>query len=399
MTKATQNAKHMKQTVKKSNKGRIVAIALAGVLAVGGVAGAVCAAGLGKVPMQAPPVTQMAESAPATKSATMKQADAKSTAKKTEAKKSEAKPAAKSNAKKAAKKAETKPATKQAAKKAEAKPAAKQAEAKPAAKKAEAKPAAKPAQKQATKQAAQPAAKKAAPAGNANDGTEAKLSREQCVKIACDYVGAGGQAKGPAMNVSAKRVVGGGTTYYAVELDLGDVHYRVCVDAIDGHTYSSDMTHAGTTVCLDEQGNPVEGTEQPADNAQVTKKAEAAKNETPQTKTAKSDAAKPEATKADANKGNGLEEKLSREECIRKACAYVGAGGQAKGPAMNVSAKRVVGSGTIYYAVELDLGDVHYSVQVDAIGGDVISADQVHAGTRTLLDKQGNLIEGTEQEA
>ena len=248
MTKATQNAKHMKQTVKKSNKGRIVAIALAGVLAVGGVAGAVCAAGLGKVPMQAPPVTQMAESAPATKSATMKQADAKSAAKKPEAKKSEAKPAAKSNAKKA-----------------EAKPAAKQAEAKPAAKKAEAKPAAKPAQKQATKQAAQPAAKKAAPAGNATDGTEAKLSREQCVKIACDYVGAGGQAKGPAMNVSAKRVVGGGTTYYAVELDLGDVHYRVCVDAIDGHTYSSDMTHAGTTVCLDEQGNPVEGTEQPAE--------------------------------------------------------------------------------------------------------------------------------------
>jgi hypothetical protein len=66
---------------------------------------------------------------------------------------------------------------------------------------------------------------------------------------------------------------------------------------------------------------------------------------------------------------------------------------------MNVSAKKVVGGGTIYYAVELDLGDVHYSVQVDAIGGDVISADQVHAGTRMLLDKQGNLIEGTEQEA
>ena len=47
-------------------------------------------------------------------------------------------------------------------------------------------------------------------------------------------------------------------------------------------------------------------------------------------------------------------------------------------------------------AVELDLGDVHYSVTVDATNGHVIGADQTHAGTRTLLDEQGNPVEGTE---
>jgi hypothetical protein len=53
----------------------------------------------------------------------------------------------------------------------------------------------------------------------------------------------------------------------------------------------------------------------------------------------------------------------------------------------------------VYYSVELDLGDVHYSVQVDAIDGGVISSDQVFAGTRTLLDNEGNPVEGTEQPA
>jgi cytoskeletal protein RodZ len=251
MTKAIKNANHMNQNVKKSNKGRIVALALAGILAVGGITGAVCAAGLGKMPSQAPVAAQTVAAKPAAKATTKKAAQATP---KAETKASQSQAAKKTATKQAATKSDAKPATKQA----EAKSAAKQAAPAPAAKKAE-----------APKQEAQPAPRqeeqKAAPAGNVNDGTEAKLSREQCVKIACDYVGAGGQAKGPAMNVSAKRVVGGGTTYYAVELDLGDVHYRVCVDAIDGHTYSSDMTHAGTTVCLDEQGNPIEGTEQPAE--------------------------------------------------------------------------------------------------------------------------------------
>jgi outer membrane biosynthesis protein TonB len=260
MTKAIKNANHMNQNVKKSNKSRIVALALAGILAVGGITGAVCAAGLGKMPSQASVAAQTVAAKPAAKATTKKAAQATP---KAETKASQSQVAKKTTTKQAATKPEDKPAAKQAATKSEAKPAAKKAEAPTqvaptsTAKKAE-----------APKQEAQPAPRQEeqkAPASNANDGTEAKLSREQCVKIACDYVGAGGQAKGPAMNVSAKRVVGGGTTYYAVELDLGDVHYRVCVDAIDGHTYSSDMTHAGTTVCLDEQGNPIEGTEQPAE--------------------------------------------------------------------------------------------------------------------------------------
>jgi hypothetical protein len=167
----------------------------------------------------------------------------------------------------------------------------------------------------------------------------------------------------------------------------------------------------------------VEGTEQPADDVQSVKKAEAAKPaaqaevakaEAPKAENAKTEATKAEAPKSeeakgenakqskgektDANKGNDLQAKVSREECIRKACAHVGAGGQAKGPAKNVTAKQITGGGTVYYAVELDLGDVHYSVHVDAIDGSIISADQVRAGKRVLLDKQANPVEGTEQE-
>ena len=64
---------------------------------------------------------------------------------------------------------------------------------------------------------------------------------------------------------------------------------------------------------------------------------------------------------------------------------------------MNVSAQGpITGGGTVYYQVELDLGDVHYCVTVDAVEGNVIGADQTHAGTRTLLDSEGNPVEGTE---
>lgn len=216
MTKMNANAKHMKQTARKSNKGRIVAVALAGVLAMGGVAGAVCVAGLGKMPTQAPVAAQVAGTTSATKTAAAKQSEAK-------------------------------PASKPTTKKAEAKPAAKLA-----AQKSAIKPAAQQVQKQAPKQAE----------AKSDCGLQAKISREECIRKACAHVGAGGQAKGPALNVTARQVTGGGTVYYVVELDLGDVHYAVQVDAIDGSIISADQVHAGKRVLLDKQANPVEGTEQ-----------------------------------------------------------------------------------------------------------------------------------------
>ncbi len=436
MTKMNANAKHMKQTARKSNKGLIVAVALAGVLAqVAGTTSATKTAAAKQ--SEAKPETGKAETkkASATKKSETKPTE-KSSAKKAEAKKEVAKPAvkkaeAKPAAKQTAKKTEEKPAAKPAAKTAEAKPASKpttkKAEAKPATKKAEAKPAAKSATKSAAQQVQKQAPKQAE--AKSDCGLQAKISREECIRKACAHVGAGGQAKGPALNVTARQVTGGGTVYYVVELDLGDVHYAVQVDAIDGGVISADQVHAGTRTLLDEQGNPVEGTEQPADDVQTVKKANSATPATP-TETKKVEEAKPEAPKAEApkaeetkpeeaksekaktegakqadaaktnaNKGNGLQAQISRDECIKKACAHVGAGGQAKGPAKNVTAKQVTGGGTVYYVVELDLGDVHYSVQVDAIDGSIISADQVHAGKRVLLDKQANPVEGTEQEA
>jgi hypothetical protein len=216
MTKMNANAKHMKQTARKSNKGRIVAVALAGVLAMGGVAGAVCVAGLGKMPTQAPVAAQVAGTTSATKTAAAKQSEAK-------------------------------PASKPTTKKAEAKPAAKLA-----AQKSAIKPAAQQVQKQAPKQAE----------AKSDCGLQAKISREECIRKACAHVSAGGQAKGPALNVTARQVTGGGTVYYVVELDLGDVHYAVQVDAIDGSIISADQVHAGKRVLLDKQANPVEGTEQ-----------------------------------------------------------------------------------------------------------------------------------------
>lgn len=230
MTKTNNDARHMNQYASRNNgmRGRIVAIALAGVLAVGGVAGAVCAAGLGKAPNQAPVAAQTVTTRPVTKAA--------STQKVAKTKKAEAKKAT-----------ETKKATE--AKQAEAvKPAAKQAEA----------------TKQAAPAATKQAETKAPTADTDSTGLEAKISREDCIAKACAHVGAGGQAKGEAKNVTAKKVVGGGTVYYAVELDLGDVHYCVQVDAIDGDIIGSDQVHAGTRTLLDREGNPIEGTEQEA---------------------------------------------------------------------------------------------------------------------------------------
>ncbi len=227
MTKVNNQAKHMNQNAygngKSKRKAGIVALALAGVLAIGGV-GAVCIAGVGKSPGQAPVATQTG------------------TAQKTSTKR----------ASKPATQQQSKPAVQQASQQQANKPAAQPAQ-------QQSKPAAQPV-KQATQQQSQPQAEKS------NSGLEAKLSREECIAIACKYVGAGGAAKGEAMNVTAKGpITGGGTVYYVVELDLGDVHYSVNVDAIDGHTYGADQTHAGTRTLLDDQGNPVEGTEWPAE--------------------------------------------------------------------------------------------------------------------------------------
>ena len=265
--------KHMSQNSTrnggKSRKTAVVALALAGVLAIGGVS-AVCVAGLGKSPGQAPAAAQVAT--------------AQKTAPEKTATKAKATPA------KAATKAKTTPA-KAEAKQAE-KPAQQQAQAQPA--KAEAKPAQQAqqqaakqqAQQQAAKQQAQPAKQQAQPAKPAQTqqtqqqpaqpaapaqpqpqaeqapALEAKVSREQCIAIACAHVGAGGAAKGEAMNVKAQGpITGGGTVYYQVELDLGEVHYCVTVDAVEGNVIGADQTHAGTRTLLDSEGNPVEGTE------------------------------------------------------------------------------------------------------------------------------------------
>ena len=102
---------------------------------------------------------------------------------------------------------------------------------------------------------------------SSNSGTEAKYSKDDCISIATKWAGAGGQAKGEALNVSARGPIeGGGTTYYVVEFNLGEVHYEVQVDAIQGDVISGSQTFNGTQQLLDrEDATPVEGTEQPAE--------------------------------------------------------------------------------------------------------------------------------------
>ena len=230
----------------------VVALAIAGVLAVGGVS-AVCVAGLGKSPGQAPVATQTATAQKATPQKTTTPTKAKATPAKAEVKQAE-NPAQQQPAKSEAKPAQQaqQPAKQQAQQqvKAQAQPA------KPAA----------PAQQQKTQQQpakpAAPAQQQAQPQAEQNSGLEAKVSREQCIAIACAHVGAGGAAKGEAMNVKAQGpITGGGTVYYQVELDLGEVHYCVTVDAVEGNVIGADQTHAGTRTLLDSEGNPVEGTE------------------------------------------------------------------------------------------------------------------------------------------
>ena len=263
MTKATNNqAKHMRQTnsgAARKGRGRMVAIALAGVLALGG-AGAVCVAGLGKSPGQAPAATQQQ----ATKDAATK------TATKPETKQATTKTAAKPAVKQATQQS-SRPAVKQATQ--QARPAQQQQQQTSRPQPQPAKPAQQ--QQQTSKPAPQPqpapqqqqAQPQAQPQAEQGSGMEVKVSREGAIAIARDYTGAGGQAKGEAYNVTCRGpITGGGTVYYVVELDLGEVHYSVTVDAVEGNVISADQVHAGTRTLLDSKtGEPQEGTEQPVD--------------------------------------------------------------------------------------------------------------------------------------
>ena len=102
---------------------------------------------------------------------------------------------------------------------------------------------------------------------SSDDGTTAKYSKDDCIAIATKWAGAGGQAKGEALNVTSRGPVeGGGTTYYVVEFNLGDVHYEVQVDAIQGDIISGSQTFNGQQQLLNtEDATPIEGTEQPAE--------------------------------------------------------------------------------------------------------------------------------------
>ena len=185
MTKANGNVQ-AQNTGKNENrngargiKGRVVALALAGVLAIGGVS-AWCIAGVGKSPGQAPAAAQVA-----TQQATASNATA---------------------------------------------------------------------------------SKQVRAGKTAEPGMEVKLTREGAIDMACKRVGAGGQAKGEAKNVKTSDLItGGGTKYYVVDFDLGDVHYTVNVNVVEGTIISAEQSHGGVRQLLDENGNPQEGTQQPVD--------------------------------------------------------------------------------------------------------------------------------------
>ncbi len=235
MTKTNGNARHMRQTTNNARgiKGRVVALALAGVLAIGGV-GAFCIAGVGKSPGQAPVAAQTAQAQTTVKTATTKKNDAEQAeTKKAETKKNDTK-------KQTTTKSNTKPATQQTAK-----PAPKPAPTPT--------PAPQQQQQTMTTQSSEP-------------GMEVKVSREGAIAMACDHVGAGGQAKGDAQNVKTSDLItGGGTKYYVVDFDLGDVHYSVNVNVVDGNVISAEESHAGVRQLLNENGEAVEGTQQPVD--------------------------------------------------------------------------------------------------------------------------------------
>ena len=212
-----------------SKKGRIVALALAGVLALGG-AGAICMTTIGRSPGQPAAVTQTAKTDATKKAVTKNNTNQAAT---------------KANTKQA----ETKSNTKQA------QPAANDAKPQPQQQQQSNQ------QQQQQQQNAQPAPVKAE-----NNGMQANYTADQCIAAACNYVGAGGAAKGPALNVRCSNLIdGGGTLYYNVELDLGDVHYQVMVEAIGGKVVSGTATHMGVQSLLNDDGSIIEGTGTPVD--------------------------------------------------------------------------------------------------------------------------------------
>lgn len=100
----------------------------------------------------------------------------------------------------------------------------------------------------------------------------------------------------------------------------------------------------------------------------------------------------------DDDDDDGFVQNYSMDDCIDIAHDFMGAGGQAKGPALDTTTKGpITGGGTIYYVIDFDLGAAHYSIQVDAIDGDVISGTEILDGTQRLLDEDGNVVPGTEQ--
>ncbi len=235
MKKTAKQAKHMSQTANNTStqrgKARIVALALTGVLAIGG-AGAICIAGIGKSPGQAPVAAQSTT----TKTRTAKPVTTQAVTKTTDQKQ---------NTKRVSQ-TNTKTTNQQQSTRRVSQPA--------------------PQQQQQQSNPAPTTQSNDQNTDSGNNGLEVKVSREGAIAMACDHVGAGGQAKGEAQNVSANGpITGGGTIYYVVELDLGDVHYSVTVDAVDGNIINADQTHAGTRTLLDENGDPQEGTEQPVD--------------------------------------------------------------------------------------------------------------------------------------
>ena len=115
---------------------------------------------------------------------------------------------------------------------------------------------------QASTQPAQQQSNQAPATQDSQPGMEVKVSREGAIAMACDHVGANGQAQ----NVKTSDLItGGGTKYYIVDFDMDGTHYTVNVDVVDGHVISAEKAESGTRQLLDENGNPEEGTQQPVD--------------------------------------------------------------------------------------------------------------------------------------
>ncbi len=232
MKKTTKQAKHMSQTANNTStqrgKARIVALALTGVLAVGG-AGAICLAGIGKSPGQAPVAAQSATSQtaktntakPNTSQTNTKTADQQKSTKRTSQQKS------------------TKRTSPQQSTKRTSQPAPQQ-------------------QKQSNPAPTTQSAKQNTDSDS--KGLEGHVTHEGAIFAARDYVGTGGKdqnatATGPIRD--------GNTSYYVVEFDLGEAHHIVHVDAVDAKVIFSDQTRAGSRILLSDNGDSQKSTEEP----------------------------------------------------------------------------------------------------------------------------------------